>query len=349
MDYAVILAGGKGERLWPLSRKEQPKQLVRVFSSLTMLEETLKRLEDLIPLERTVIVCNGFLAEKIQEVIPGLGPKNFIVEPQGQNSAPALYLAAACLQKKDSDSSMIVLTSDHSITPIKEFQMTIRQALDLCHNRQALVTLGVLPRYPETGYGYIIVRPDGQVERFAEKPDHDTALKYIRQSNVYWNSGMFIWKTECLIEALKRYQPAEYEVYQALMELPEHDLIGGKSLAVFSRFTATSIDYAIMEKADNVYCIPAKFEWNDVGSWLSLQNMVLTDSDHNIVPESFAGIDSHDNICYSPDHLIAAIGIHDLVVVSIKNITLVCSKDRAQDVKKILGIIAATPETEHYL
>ena len=349
MDYAVILAGGKGERLWPLSRREQPKQLVRVFSRLTMLEETLKRLEGLIPIEQTVIVCNGFLAEKIKRSIPALDHRNFVVEPQGRNSAPALYLAAACLEKRDPDSSMVVLTSDHYITPPDLFQQTINQALRLARDKQALVTLGIPPRYPETGYGYIITHPDGRVERFAEKPDHDTAVAYIRQGNTYWNSGMFIWETRRLIQALETYQPADYRIWKDLMELPEADLMAGHTQSVFSRFTATSIDYAVMEKADNVWCIPAAFEWNDVGSWLSLQTIAAMDADHNIISELMATIDSHDNIFYSPDHLIAAVGIHDLVVVSIGQITLVCPKDRAQDVKKILAMMAANPKLEEHL
>ncbi len=345
MEYAVILAGGKGERLWPLSREKRPKQLINVYSGKTLIEETIDRLQPRIPLERILIVCNRSLAQLMVEATSFLTMDNFIVEPQGRNSAPAIYLAAAYLSMLDPNATMLIFPADHYIAPVDQFLATIDEAIQLALHDSALVTIGIVPTYPETGFGYIIRRENGEVERFMEKPDFETASHYIEAGNAFWNSGMFIWKVDTLISAVRQWQPMEHEIFQKLIALTPLELKSGQTETVFSQFTATSIDYAIMEKAANVRCVSARFDWNDVGCWLSLEKILKSDQTGNVIHGQGVCLESEGNVVYAGDNrLIATVGLRDSVVVAVDNIVLVCPKDRSQEVKKILCELHRHPE-----
>jgi len=349
-NYAFILAGGRGERLWPLSRLAKPKQLIKIFSNKTLIEETIERLKNFIPEENIFIVCNSYFAELIHKNLPSTKYMNFIIEPEPRNSAPAIFLAAAFLEKIAPDGNMIILPSDHYISPTDKFQNTLKEAVSLANKNNSLVTIGIKPSYPETGYGYIIVKDNFEIERFTEKPDINTANEYIKQGNAYWNSGIFIWNVRTIKNALKKIHPDEFQVYEEIKKLDIEKITTGDTGELFSKFVATSIDYSIMEKAENVNCIPAQFIWNDVGSWASLEKVVTPDKDNNVlIGDKIISIESNNNIIYDRDNLICTIGVNDLIIVSIDDITLVADKKQAQKVKDILKKIKENKDLEHYL
>lgn len=364
--YAVIMAGGSGTRFWPLSREKMPKQLLKIGGDETLIAQTVSRILPLIRIEDVFIVTNHALAESISHQFLANNArswdKNFIVEPEPKNTAPALGLAALHLERLDPESIMVVLAADHSIRNAHEFLSLLRIA-EQAAQQGYLVTLGIKPNRPETGYGYIKAgkvlegaRGKGQgagnesvcrVEAFVEKPDLETAKKYLSQGNYYWNSGIFIWKTKTLLQEIEKHQPA---LHQALMEIRksigtdrEADVIQD----VFKKLTAVSIDYAVMEKTDRAAVVMADMGWSDVGSWTALDDVSDHDRSGNVVAGNVIDIDSHDSIIYAEKRLVATIGLKDTVVVDTPDATLVCSKDRAQDVKKVVDELKKRKADEH--
>jgi len=349
-NYAFILAGGKGERLWPLSRIGRPKQLVNLFSDSTLLEQAIKRLEGFIPQDNIFIICDFSLSKAIEKKIPFFNPNNFIIEPRGRNSAPAIFLAAAYLKKTDPDSTMMILTSDHFIRPHEIFQNNLKEAARIASQNQALVTMGIVPSYPETGFGYIITQENSlKVKKFTEKPDIKTAQKFLISKKAYWNSGMFIWNTTTFLKNVYEIQPQEFKIIEQIAQLDEKTIRTNISDKMFSQFTATSIDYSIMEHADNVYCVAAEFEWNDVGSWDAIEQLITEDNEGNTIIGESALINSKNNVIYSKDHLITTIGIENTIIVSDDNKTLVCKKNQSQLVKEILKNLKANDRLKKYL
>lgn len=359
--YAIIMAGGSGTRFWPLSREKTPKQLLKIGGIDTLIQETVGRVLPLIPKENIFVVTNHGLSDDIDRQLSarfdGSWAANIIIEPEARNTAPALGLAALHLRRLDPDAIMVVLAADHSIRKNNEFLNLIKTA-GAAAQKDYLVTLGIKPNRPETGFGYIKAgKPcEGQgiegvcrVEAFVEKPNLETAKEYLRQGAYYWNSGMFIWKTSTFLDEIKKLQPA---LYQGLMEIQESIGTDKESTVVaqvFKRLESISIDYAVMEKTDRAAIIPADIEWSDVGSWSALDEVSDRDAFGNIISGNVIDFGSRDSIVYAEKRLVATIGLHDTIVVDTPDATLVCSKEKAQDVKKVVEELKKRKSEEHLI
>lgn len=362
------MAGGSGTRFWPLSREKMPKQLLKIGGGDTLICETVSRIMPLVRPENIFIVTNQSLADTIGFQLSSKFERpwdaNFILEPEARNTAPALGLAALHLERIDPESIMIVLSADHSIRKTDEFLNVLRKAVEAAQN-DFLVTIGIKPDRPETGYGYIkagdILGGSGgkgqgskgegvrKVEAFVEKPNIETAKEYLKNGRYYWNSGIFIWKTGTLLKEIERHQPSLYrgllEIRKSIGTDRESDVIR----QVFKKIDPISIDYAVMEKTDLAAVIPADIGWSDVGSWTALDDVSEKDESGNIIAGNVIDIGSRDSIIYAEKRLVATIGLNNAVVVDTPDATLVCSKDRAQDVKKVVDELKKRKADEHLI
>ncbi len=353
--YAAILAGGIGSRFWPLSRETTPKQLLKVVGDESLLKLTIRRLNPLIPPDRVMIVTNARQAEIIRlhlsyegEAPYALAP-GYIVEPTGKNTAPAIGLAAMELYCKDPHAIMAVLPADHIIEDGGPFRSALKAAI-ACAEKGHLVTFGVVPTYPETGYGYIkagskaVEKIDGfrirKVERFVEKPNVKKAKGYLKHGGYFWNSGIFVWKAARILEEIAKHLP---EIYERLEEIR-----GGAEIAeAYAAIDGISIDHGILEKAEDVVVIPASFPWSDMGSWSSFADVLAPDESGNIIKGRVVDIGSSNSIIFGCDRVVATIGLKDMILVDTPDATLVCPKDRAQEVKEVVGVLKKKGYTEH--
>ncbi len=348
--YAVIMAGGSGTRFWPLSRQLSPKQLLRIDSDDSLIQQTVKRINSLIPLNRTYVVTNEnhYLEMKMQ-LASGV---NFILEPEGRNTAPAIGLAAVNLYKTDADSLMLVMPADHIIKKSEKFLDLVKDAAALA-KKGYLVTFGIRPKRPETGYGYIKTgsRVKGQegfkVDRFTEKPDIKTAQKYLMSGDYLWNSGIFLWKSSAIINEIKDYLPELYKKLAIIKKAVGSEGFDSAVKAVYSGIKPISIDYGILEKSKKVIVIPADIDWCDVGSWDALDEVVERDKEGNIKAGNVIDIGSSNSILYGGKRVLATIGLKDLVVVDTADATLVCKKSEAQKVGKIVDELKKRGYEEH--
>lgn len=346
--YAVIMAGGSGTRFWPLSRETMPKQLLRIGSDDTLIQQTAGRIMPLVKQERLFIVTHGGLvrdiASQLESRFGGTWTNNFVIEPEAKNTASALGLAALHINRIDPNGIMIVLAADHFIKKRDAFLEVLRLAATAAE-QDYLVTLGIKPNRPETGYGYIRsgesidgggVKGVFKVAAFVEKPDAATAKKYVAEGNYYWNSGMFVWKAGAFLREIERHVP---DLYQGLMSIRGSIGTGNEAdiaQQVFAQLKSVSVDYAIMEKTDRAAVIPADLGWSDVGSWTALEDVSERDGAGNVIAGNVIDIDSRDSVVYADQRLVATIGLQDTIVVDTPDATLVCSKERAQDVKKVV-------------
>ncbi|MEE9614013.1 MAG: mannose-1-phosphate guanylyltransferase/mannose-6-phosphate isomerase [Thermodesulfobacteriota bacterium] len=352
--YAVILAGGIGSRFWPLSRESTPKQILTVTGEESLLVATIKRLSPLVPPGRVSIVTNKKQAGIIRlHLARGSGAlsTNYIVEPFGRNTAPAIGLAAIELLKKDPEALMAVLPADHMIRPAAAFRKALKAAAAEARKGH-LVTFGIKPASPETGYGYIKAAPgragktDGQsvrrVARFVEKPDLKRARQYLKDGGYFWNSGIFVWKARRILEEIKTHLPG---IYKNLVKIGE----GGNIKKAYGAMESVSIDHGVLEKAGekDVVVIEAAFEWSDVGSWNSLPDVLKADKDGNIIQGRAVDIGSKDSIILGCDRVVATVGLENMVVVDTPDATLVCPRDKAQEVKDVVGILRKKNFVEH--
>ncbi len=344
--FAVLMAGGVGTRFWPRSRAKNPKQVLNIIDHETMIQATYKRLEGLIDPSRIFVVTNIDQKELIKAQLPELTEDNFITEPVGRNTAPCIGLAATMIQQIEADSVMVVLPADHLITEAAEFRRLIQNAVEYVSQSEGLVTLGINPSYAATGYGYIqrgaqVKAFDHhaiyKVKTFAEKPNRETANRFLESGDFYWNSGMFIWKASTILKEIEDKLP---ELSEGLAELRSH--IGKDDFQavledVYRRIRGISIDYGVMQTAENVHVIPADMGWNDVGSWEVVYDIAEKDKSKNAgeYKEIFQ-VDSGENYIYAPEKLVALVGIRNLVVVETGDALLVCKKSRSQDVKDIV-------------
>ncbi|CAN5391309.1 mannose-1-phosphate guanylyltransferase [soil metagenome] len=343
--FVIIMAGGSGERFWPSSRMRKPKQLLQLTSSTqTMLEEAVSRIEPLIPRENIIVITSELLRQPIIDAMPSLLAENVVAEPAKRNTAPCLALAAAMLQTRSENASMAVLTADHFIGNADAFRRDVDAALTYAEEHQALVTLGIPPTRPETGYGYIempSVRTDDRLQhvvRFKEKPSFDVALDYVHSGNYMWNSGMFFWTVAALTATMQEHLPEVGSTISVMTE--ELRSKNDEALtATFSALPDISIDYGVMERAHNVFVLPASFPWDDVGSWDALTRMRACDASENVVAGDVRMIDTHDSIVVNEathEHVVTVLGIDGLVIVHTNDATLVTTKDKAQEVKRIV-------------
>lgn len=344
--YAVIMAGGSGERFWPLSRKHRPKQLLKLTSTTeTLLEEAVRRIEPLIGIDRVIIATTPHLEESIRSARL-VAPSNVIAEPDKRNTLGCLAWAAGVLASREggTDVSMAVLTADHKIGNRTTFRQTVSRALSTAEDTGSLVTIGVVPTRPETGYGYIefddsaAVGGGWRVKSFREKPDLESAQKFVEAGSFLWNSGMFFWTLDAFYGEIAQADSAMASSARDIAScLSENDTEGAE--AAFQRLPSKSIDYALMEKARQVAVVPAEFAWDDVGAWDALERSIGTNSDGNVLQGRTVLIDAADSIVYNenPDQTVAMVGVHDVVVVVTKDAILVCPKGDAQRVKEIVG------------
>lgn len=345
--YIVILAGGSGTRFWPLSRKKRPKQLMSVFGGRSMLQRTVDRILPLKP-KRILVVTNAEQARETAEQLSFVRevPLDIVEEPVGRNTAPAIGLAAAIIARHDPHALMAVLPADHYIADEDTFRATLQKAKEPALNGY-LVTLGITPDRPETGYGYIEAdkqfRGSGPypVRRFVEKPSLEKALQFLDAGNFYWNSGMFLWQCSTILEEMAAHMP---ELHTALSKLYfSSDIweladLKPQIADIYQGIASESIDYGVMERSDRVEVVPAEFGWSDVGSWSALPGLLSADGVGNVAlnDTSLVSIDSRGCLVHGGGKLVALVGVSDLVVVDTPDAVMVCPLSRAQDVKKVV-------------
>ncbi len=342
------MAGGGGTRLWPLSRKEKPKQLLPLLGTETLFQSTVERLEALFPPEKILIVTVAEQAREMQKQVPSIPADNYLIEPAPRGTASVVALAAAVLQKRDSQAMMTIQTADHHIRNKDLFNHLINSAFDVA-DKDYLVTLGITPTFPSTGYGYIqqgeplsgdYKYPVYTVKRFKEKPDEVTAQQLLQSGDHSWNSGMFVWKADAILVEIKKQMPELFKVVNAISfawDTPKRNAVIQEH---WSGLKSQTIDYGIMEHAEKVAVLPAGgLGWSDVGAWDSLFEVLIPDADGNIaVNAEHIEIDSHNTLVYSANgqRLMVTIGLDNVVVVDSGDVLLVCKADQAQRVRDVV-------------
>lgn len=350
----VILSGGSGTRLWPLSRKQRPKQFLPVVNELTLFQSTILRLQGIKDIELPLIVCNEshryMVAEQLREL--KIENQGIILEPFGRNTASAIALAALYLKQKNQDVHLLVLPADHVITNFEAFHKAISSAMSVSSDGY-LTTFGVMPNKPETGYGYIHkgvnLNDDAfLISSFIEKPDAKRAQKYVEVGNYLWNSGMFLFKASRYLEELEKFQPQI--IMQCTKALANKNANASEFIAVdpeaFSQCNDISVDYAVMEKTDAAVVVPLDAGWNDVGAWSSVWEVGDKDENDNVLRGDTLLCNAHQNLVYTEQRLVALVGVNNLVVVDTKDATLVAHRDHVQDVKKIVDQLNANNRSE---
>lgn len=346
--YAVIMAGGKGTRFWPRSRQKRPKQLLNIVGRRSMLQQTIARISSLLPLENILVVAGEDHGEEVRAQLAELPDENIVLEPVGRNTAACIGLAALLVQHRDPTAVMVVLPADHLITDEDLFLSTLRAAVAMARKQPALVTLGIRPALPETGYGYIEAGDQVdtvqehkfyKVTSFHEKPDSERAKHYLEKGNFFWNSGMFVWQVEAILAEMQNYLPGLYTDLHKLEPFLDGDGLGKEINRIYPDLQSISIDYGVMEKAGNVLMIPADFGWNDLGSWASMAQIWPKDDQHNVHQGEIMAMESQGNVVFCGQKLCVLLGVDDLIVVDTEDALLVCAVNRAQDIGKILDVM----------
>lgn len=342
---AVIMAGGKGERFWPRSRVKLPKQLLKLTGEDTMIQQTVKRLSGLADKDGIFVVTNEDYVQTISQQLPEIKTENILVEPMSRNTAACLGLAALHIEKHDPEAVMVVIPSDHLIKDDKKFMGVVRAAVGAAASSDSIVTIGVLPSYAETGYGYIHVGArvndiNGHsmfmVDKFVEKPDRETAQTYLDSGDYLWNSGMLILKASTLRNNIKRFMPKLHSALENIRNAMDTDHEEKVLIEEYTRLDSISIDYGVLEKVDSIYVLPGDFGWDDVGTWTSLERIHQPDEDGNVIRGNILSVDTKKCIIDGSDKLIAIMGLQDVIVVDTDDVTLICSKDKAQNIKDLL-------------
>lgn len=357
--YAVIMAGGKGTRFWPLSRFDRPKQLLKLLTHRSLVSETLSRISPPFRRENVLVVTAAEQFKKIRKELRDLPEKNFLLEPQGNNTAPCIGLAAVEVAARDPGAIMAVFPADHWITDLRAFRKTVKAALQLAQQTDALLTVGIRPGYPETGYGYIrkgarILASQGvsayRVKAFQEKPNRARAAHLIR-TGALWNSGIFVWKVSTMLELIERFSPA---IYRGLAEIKKvrrkglGGIPGPGLLAIlrreYQKMPTISIDQAVMEKAGatgKVLTVRANFGWSDLGSWESLHQLLPHDSKGNGAIGNWLAMDTKDCLVFSPQRLVVMLGMRNAVVVDSPDALLVADRERTQEIREVVRQLQA--------
>ncbi|MCS6896423.1 MAG: mannose-1-phosphate guanylyltransferase/mannose-6-phosphate isomerase [Nitrospira sp.] len=358
--YPIIMAGGSGTRFWPLSRHLFPKQLLRIGGEDTLIRQTMRRVLGCAPARNVLISTNGPQAELIRIQLADWKDDikdNYVLEPEGRNTAPAIALAAIEVQARHPDGLMLVVPADHVVTGQREFESAVALAAKLA-DEDYLVTFGIKPIRPETGYGYIqpnekvvlgrMGRLRGyRVRQFVEKPDAATAARYLKAGSYYWNSGMFVWRAATILDEIRRHQPILAKVMDRIRRLKEAGAPVSSIDEAYRRAASLSIDNGVMERSSKAAMVPVSFRWSDVGSWGSLDEVAVKDKAGNVLNGRVIDLGSADSIVYADRRVVATIGLKDMVVVDTPDATLVCPKTRTQDVKKVVEILKQQQAPEH--
>jgi mannose-1-phosphate guanylyltransferase len=349
--FAVIMAGGVGTRFWPRSRERLPKQFLEIVGSGSLLEKTLARIGPLADLQQTFVVTNAVQAEVVRSQAPMIPTENILVEPVGRNTAPCIGLAASWIRRLDPDALMVVSPADHLVQNEQEFLRILKLALRVAEEKDALVTIGIKPTHPETGYGYIQAmeeeldpnpyRAEGvyQVKTFAEKPNLETAERFLSSGDFLWNSGIFVWRAGTILKEIELHLP---ELHEELLTVQKS--IGSPNYKqvlelAYGVIRSISIDYGVMEKAGNAFVVRGDFGWSDVGSWDEVVRVTPRDGDGNSLKGKVIVRNSTNNFIDAGNKVVAAIGVNDLVIINTDDAVLICRKGESQDVKEVVDYI----------
>lgn len=329
---ALIMAGGKGTRFWPLSTEEKPKQFLNLVGDKTMIQMTVDRIIPMIPVER-IFVCTGEkYIDLVKEQLPNLPEKNIIVEPEGRNTAPCIALSALVIKRYFKDSTMVVLPSDHLIKDENEFRNIIDKGYKFLEdNRDGILTLGMRPDRPEIGYGYInygeeVASGIKVVNRFVEKPNLELAKNYLQEGTYLWNGGMFLWKTQHILSEIKKYVPTTYEALHNLDKVNEEE-VQDYIDKNYSKTDSISIDYAVLEKSEKIFVIPSKIGWDDIGTWKSVERYREKDINNNILSQGVKVIESQSNMVVNNEKNIVMLGVEDILAIETEDTIYIVNKN----------------------
>lgn len=350
------MAGGSGTRFWPKSTQKLPKQFLQLFGTGTMLQNTVRRIENRIPIEQIYVVTNSHYVSLVKEQLPNLPAENVIGEPEAKNTAPCVAISAAILDEKDEDAIMVVLPADHHITKPDKFINILNSAITKAAEGEHLVTIGITPDRPETGYGYIEAERTGAeenpgeaipVKAFREKPDLKKAQEFLEKGGYYWNSGMFIWSAKAILDSFFNHLPEMYAAAVGAAQKGDTPAINN----FYYNAQSVSIDYGIMEHANNVYVVPGEFGWNDVGSWLAVYELADKDDNGNFSDvEATIFVEASNNLISSGgEKAVAVVGLDHIAVVETEDAILVCNLDQAQGVKQIVEYLKEKKDLQNYL
>lgn len=346
MIHAVIMAGGIGSRFWPQSRQRRPKQFLEVVGNGTLIQNTVARLQGIVPPENCYVVTHDRYIEQTRDQLPVLPEENILAEPISRNTAPCITYATIKLLSKDPDATVIVLPADHVITNVRQFHRVLKVAIDAAQKPGSLVTIGIYPTRPETGFGYVQAANLGEaspeqphaypVKTFAEKPDLATAERFLDSGDFLWNSGMFIWRAESIIKEIRRHLPEAYDAFSPLWQTVGTENERETVERAFQNSPRISIDYGVMERAEKVYVVPGSFGWSDVGDWRAVYDLGEKNELGNTVRGNAILHNASRCLVQAGERLIVLVGINDAVVVDSEDAVLVCNRDSAQQVKNVV-------------
>lgn len=357
--YAVIMAGGVGSRFWPKSRERSPKQFLEIAGSGTMIQNTVTRIQGVVPAMNTFVVTNKLQEELTYNQLPFIPSENILIEPIGRNTAPCIGLAATLIHRIDPKGIMVVLPADHMIRNVDEFLRVLKVAVKVAGESDALITIGIKPSRPETGYGYIQfeeeLEPNNpyknegilRVKTFAEKPNLETAERFLQSGDFLWNSGMFVWKAQSILKEIEVHLPDLNIQLKTLQQKPGTAEFKSALEHAYGLIRSISIDYGVMEKAGNVFVAKGDFGWSDVGSWDEVVRLASNNGNQNSIKGIVIAKDAVGNYIDAGDKIVAAVGVEDLIIVVTDDAVLVCKKGLSQDVKEIVDYMRRKQMNDH--
>lgn len=354
--YTLIMAGGSGTRFWPQSKTAKPKQYLSIFGGESLLQSTISRFATFAETGKIYVVSSKTQAKVLEEQTPMLPKRNLIYEPVGKNTLPCIGLAAMFAELENPDGIMVVSPSDHLIENIDLFRDTVLTAVKIARDKDGIVTIGITPTYPATGYGYVQTNAEitgtdkirqFKVERFVEKPNEETAAGYITNGGFYWNSGLFVFKVSVFLDAVKQFAPDLYNDLKKIQATIGTHSFDATLDTIYRAVQGISVDYGIMEHAKNIYLVEGNFVWNDLGSWESVYQVAGKNNDGNALSGDVMALNTANSYIHTDNGLVAVIGLDDVIVVQDGNTTLVCKRDRAEDVKKIVDQLKSENKNQY--